>query len=142
MAHVREQDPIRIKANTVPVFTSITVAELKIQNVNLGTANKNQSQHCAILHAHHLRRAKDKEAHWFTSITVAEKKTLKLIGSRQRARSNRIQGQHHAVLNVHHLRRAKYKTLIGSCQRARFNQIQSQNLPFFTSITIAELKTR
>ncbi len=69
-------------------------------------SNQIQSQHHASLHVHHHRRAKDKDAYWLTSesriqsdskitlqpflttITVAELKTRKLIGSRRRARSD------------------------------------------------------
>jgi hypothetical protein len=90
----------------------------------------------------------------FMPITVAELKTRKLIGSRQRVRSNQIQSQHCAILHVHHHCRAKDKEahwltseskiqsdskptlchsshpspcrrLIGSSQRARSNQIQN-----------------
>ncbi len=155
MAHVREQDPIRFVANTVPFIMSINVAEIKIQKLigslsiwglpttiksnivslfkpitfaeligsrQRARSNQIQSQHCAFLHPHYRRRAKGKDAHcslahvrkqdpirfkdttvlFLTSITVADLKKRKLIGSHQRARSNQIQSQHCAVLSVHH----------------------------------------
>jgi hypothetical protein len=82
-------------------------------------ANQNQSQHCAVLFRQrsslaHVRkqdpvRFKAIIVLFLGSITVAELKTRKLIGSRQRVRSNQIQSQHCAIIYVHHHCRAKNK---------------------------------
>jgi hypothetical protein len=42
LAHVGEQDKIRFKANTVPFFTSITVAELKTRKL-IGSGQRARS---------------------------------------------------------------------------------------------------
>jgi hypothetical protein len=142
---------------------SIIVAELRKES-SLGqraSSNQIQSQHCTSLHAHHRRRAKDKDAHWltteskiqsdskptvtvsfFTVITVIELQTRKLIGSCQRARSNQIQSQHFVVLHVHHRRRAKDKGAHWFTSEQDPIRFKANTVPFFVSITIAELKTR
>ncbi len=86
MAHVREQDPIRFKANTMPFFTSITVAELKTRKL-IGSCQGSSLDH---VREHDPIRFKANTVPFITSITVAELKTRKLIGSRRRARSIRF----------------------------------------------------
>jgi hypothetical protein len=77
-------------------------------------------QHCVVLHIHHRRRAKDKEAHWLTSESRIQSEFFTFIPPSQThwfKPESKIQSdskptlccQHHAVLNVHHLRRAKDK---------------------------------